>query len=221
MRWILQCVCIDLKKKNRQTDRRTDRQTDKPKQNKAKRIVFPLSFTQQLLFSALAVPPEIRARGTKAYLAYRAALLEGKVKVRRGRLMLIGQDRAGKTSLKKSLLSLPFDPKEPSTDGVEVDPSLLEVEVDQVKNVNWKPVGEPKSLENQLDKEVARLVAEKLSESHVLKEKNVEVHSNGAQLVSYKGVSLTLFFHLKGFQERTISFQVCLSGVFLLVSLLL
>ena len=36
--------------------------------------------------------------------------------------MLIGQDRAGKTSLKKSFLGLPFDPEEESTDGIEVDP---------------------------------------------------------------------------------------------------
>ena len=37
--------------------------------------------------------------------------------VYRGRIILVGQDRAGKTSLKKSLLGLPFDFKEQSTDG--------------------------------------------------------------------------------------------------------
>ena len=37
--------------------------------------------------------------------------------------MLIGQDRAGKTSLKRSLIGLPFNPKEKSTAGIEVDSS--------------------------------------------------------------------------------------------------
>ena len=35
--------------------------------------------------------------------------------------MIVGQDRAGKTSLKKHLLGLPFDSQEPSTNGIEVD----------------------------------------------------------------------------------------------------
>ena len=48
----------------------------------------------------------------------------------RGRVMLIGQNRAGKTSLKKSLLGISFDPGEPSTDGIEVDPSKFEVDVE-------------------------------------------------------------------------------------------
>ena len=41
--------------------------------------------------------------------------------------MLIGQDRAGKTSLKKSLKGVCFDPEEDSTVGIEVDPSLFKV----------------------------------------------------------------------------------------------
>ena len=54
--------------------------------------------------------------------------------VYRGRIFLIGQDRAGNTSLKKSLLGLPFDPKEQSTEGIEVQASTCETEVEQVKN---------------------------------------------------------------------------------------
>ena len=41
--------------------------------------------------------------------------------------MLIGQDRAGKTSLKKSLKRICFDPEEDSTVGIEADPSLFKV----------------------------------------------------------------------------------------------
>ena len=41
--------------------------------------------------------------------------------------MLIGQDRAGKTSLKKSLRGICFDPEEDSTVGIDVDPSHFKV----------------------------------------------------------------------------------------------
>ena len=67
----------------------------------------------------------------KAQLAYERALQDGYVMVYRGRILLIGQDRAGKTSLKKSLLGLPFDSGEQSTEGIEVDPSKCEIGVDQ------------------------------------------------------------------------------------------
>ena len=74
--------------------------------------------------------------------------------------MLIGQDRAGKTSLKKSLIGLPFDPKENSTEGIEVDPSIFQVDADEVKN--WQLV---KKIERGLlgcAKDVAQVVVEKL-----------------------------------------------------------
>ena len=41
--------------------------------------------------------------------------------------MLIGQDRAGKTSLKKSLKGICFDPQEDSTIGIDVGPSYFKV----------------------------------------------------------------------------------------------
>ena len=44
--------------------------------------------------------------------------------------MLIGQDRAGKTSLKKSLNGDCFDPEEDSTVGINVDPSYFKVTTD-------------------------------------------------------------------------------------------
>ena len=57
--------------------------------------------------------------------------------VYRGRIILVGQDRAGKTSLKKTLLGQPFDYKEQSTNGIEIEPSKFEIEVEQIKN--WTP----------------------------------------------------------------------------------
>ena len=41
--------------------------------------------------------------------------------------MLIGQHRAGKTSLMKSLKGICYNPQEDSTVGIEVDPSYFKV----------------------------------------------------------------------------------------------
>ena len=107
------------------------------------------------------VPREIKAQGPEAKLAYGNALKNGKVKVYRARIMLIGQDRAGKTSLKKSFLGLPFDPDEDSTDGIEVDPSNFEVDVDQVKN--WKRTDKKLSV-SQFALDLAKMVAKEIQE---------------------------------------------------------
>ena len=97
----------------------------------------------------------------KAQLAYERALQDGYVMVYRGRILLIGQDRAGKTSLKKNLLGLPFDSEEQSTEGIEVDPSKCEIDVDQAAR-NWQSIGENKPGLLECSKDVAWIVAEKL-----------------------------------------------------------
>ncbi|XP_015747882.1 PREDICTED: uncharacterized protein LOC107327651 isoform X2 [Acropora digitifera] len=108
------------------------------------------------------VPAEIRGRGPRAERAFQKAMQSGKVKVYRGRIMFLGQDRAGKTSLKKSLLGLPFDPKQESTVGVEVDPSKCEVDVGHVKN--WKPSEQKKREMSEFEEELARFIARDLTE---------------------------------------------------------
>ena len=108
------------------------------------------------------VPSEIKARGPEAQIAYENALKTGKVKVYRARIMLIGQDRAGKTSLRKSFLGLPFDPEEQSTDGIEVDPSKFEEDIDLVKN--WKRTDEKLEV-SQFAADLARMVARQLQEN--------------------------------------------------------
>ena len=74
--------------------------------------------------------------------------------------MLIGQYRAGKTSLKNSLLGLPFKSGEESTDGIDVVP--CEVNTDQVKN--WKRTDE-KLGESQLASDLAKMVARDLQDT--------------------------------------------------------
>ena len=108
---------------------------------------------------------------TRSKAAYRNALKTGKVKVYRARIMLIGQDRAGKTSLKKSFLGLPFDPEENSTDGIEVDPSKFEVDIDQVKN--WKRTDKKLSV-SQFALDLAKMVAKEIQERGKDKEEDVE-----------------------------------------------
>lgn len=85
------------------------------------------------------------------------ALRDGYVNVYRGRILLLGQDRAGKTSLKKYLIGLPFDPEEESTVGI--DPSKFEIHADRIKN--WSCNSENKTLLSEVSRGVARVVAEK------------------------------------------------------------
>ena len=75
-------------------------------------------------------------------------------------MLLIGQDRAGKTSLKKSLIGLPFDRKEKSTDGIEVDPSKFQLNVGEVRN--WKPMDERKQGLLGCSRNVAEVMLEKM-----------------------------------------------------------
>ena len=98
----------------------------------ALRLVYiePVVLSPLLYF---VVPPEILARGLVAVEAYNKALSDGITFIKRVPVMLIGQDRAGKTSLKKSLKGICFDPEEDSTVGIDVDPSHFEVSTE-----TWK-----------------------------------------------------------------------------------
>ena len=72
-------------------------------------------------FPFVAVPPAIRARGPLALATYLNALADGQACVKRVPLMIVGQDRSGKTSVKKSLKGICFNPDEDSTLGIEID----------------------------------------------------------------------------------------------------
>jgi len=119
--------------------------------------------TKRFAFLGSTIPLEIRVRGPRAEAAFQKALQNGKVKVYRGRIMFLGQDRAGKTSLKKSLLGMPFNPKEESTVGVEVDPSKCQVDVGQVKN--WEPTERKKLEVTEFVEDIAKLIARDMNES--------------------------------------------------------
>ena len=73
------------------------------------------------------MPPEILARGPLALEAYNKAITEGSTCDKRVPVMVVGQNRSGKTSLKKSLMGQPFNPDEDSTIGIDADPSYFKV----------------------------------------------------------------------------------------------
>ena len=102
--------------------------------------------------------------------------------VYRGRIVLVGQDRAGKTSLKKTLLGLPFDYQEQSTDGIEIEPSKFEIEVEQIKN--WTRSANKSSLSECLEYTtgIAELLARERYHMIVRDDKeDSEMKSVGAQ----------------------------------------
>ena len=121
-------------------------------------------------------PPEIYLRGPRARKAYNKALEEGETRLRRIPLMLIGQDRSGKTSLKKSLKGIPFNPHEDSTIGIEVDPSYFIVTTE-----TWK-IGEEdqatnKEAETYFEYNIARQVLKNLKHNESLPKTKTEARS--------------------------------------------
>lgn len=64
-------------------------------------------------------PKEITARGPDAMKAFESACMSGVQPVHRTRLMLVGQDGAGKTSLKKALLGQKREREETETCGID------------------------------------------------------------------------------------------------------
>ena len=96
-------------------------------------------------------------------MAYERTLKDGYVTVYRSRILLIGQDRAGKTSLKKSLLGLPFDSEEQSTEEIGVNSSKCKIDFGQAsRNLQSIDEIEPELLE--FSKDLPKIVAEKMLE---------------------------------------------------------
>ena len=76
--------------------------------------------------------------------------------------MLIGQERAGKTSLLKSLKGEPFDSQEESTRGIAIDPSLC-----KVTSEIWKagqPSGEDATEGLSFERQLAKVTIKNLKE---------------------------------------------------------
>ena len=91
--------------------------------------------------------------------AYRRALETGKTFDRRTKIVLIGQDRVGKTSLRRYLRGEAFDKDEASTNGIEM--------ISPVKNAGKGAWRNPFLLERTraLDHKCAELVTQELPSS--------------------------------------------------------
>lgn len=86
--------------------------------------------------------------------------------------MIIGQNRSGKTSLKKSLTGKKFNPEEDSTHGIDVDPSFCKITTE-----SWKTGGTKSTVEENstfsYEYQTAKLVAKELKTSHTVSEFNL------------------------------------------------
>jgi hypothetical protein len=80
-------------------------------------------YTLDLDGNPLVSPPaDVAAAGTEAVLAFLRAGRAGSVRQWSAKLMVVGQERVGKTSLVKALAGREHDPGEPTTHGLRVEP---------------------------------------------------------------------------------------------------
>ena len=89
--------------------------------------------------------------------------------------------------MKKSLIGLPFNPKENSTAGIEVDPSLFQVDVDDTEN--WQSIDGSKQGLLGCSKAVAEVVVEKLfipEQPNRVQEEKEEKHANDLNIDGFK-----------------------------------
>ena len=103
----------------------------------------------------------MRARGEEALAAYHRALeTGGSTYDKRVKVLLVGQDRVGKTSLGKALRGEPFNAVELSTEGVQMVPAIMNAGTGAWRN--------PASLEHTtvFDHNVAAKTAEDLLSKH-------------------------------------------------------
>ncbi|XP_033101038.1 uncharacterized protein LOC117104330 [Anneissia japonica] len=107
------------------------------------------------------VPLEVLARGLEANNAFIDAIKEGSKPIYQTRLMLVGPERVGKTSLTKALTEQKFDATEEVTDGIEAS---LSCTLSVKHTTNWKP--QPKSPEGTISEarqQYLRAVAEQVA----------------------------------------------------------
>ena len=116
------------------------------------------------------VPFKVQARDPVAIEADNNALLHGKTFLKRVPIMIIGQARAGKTSLKKSLKREKFNPTEQSTVGIETETAHFKVSTEA-----WEIGGE----KNENDPELEALFDHHTSQWIFGALKNVEMLPEG------------------------------------------
>lgn len=102
--------------------------------------------------------------------------------------MLIGQSGAGKTSTKKSLKGICFDPNEGRTDGIDVDPSHF-----KVSSEKWR-TGEQGQDQNSgtaghLDYHLARCIADSLKMPESIIQWNIDRDSLDSEIIDSEAIN--------------------------------
>ena len=87
--------------------------------------------------------------------------------------MLIGQDRSGKASLKKSLQGLRFNPEENSTDGIDVDSSHFKVTTEIWKAGRKDQASNKEEMVISFEHRVPRVVFENLRQQELTSEAEI------------------------------------------------
>ena len=77
----------------------------------------------------------------------------------------------------------PFNPKEKSTDGIEVDPSKFQLDVDEVRN--WQPIDDRKQGFLGCSKDVAQVVVETMNDTSINRDWVQEEERGDAILQNY------------------------------------
>ncbi|XP_033103298.1 uncharacterized protein LOC117106071 [Anneissia japonica] len=90
------------------------------------------------IFTKDQVPLEVQARGPEAYNAFIEALKEGSKPIYQTRLMFVGPQRVGKTSLVKALTGLEFNKNEGITDGIDTSLSCT-LSVKHITDLKLQP----------------------------------------------------------------------------------
>ena len=104
--------------------------------------------------------------------------------------MLIGQGGAGKTSTKKSLKGIRFDPNEDRTVGIDVDPSHFKVSTE-----TWR-TGEQGNDQNSdtaiyLDYHLARCIADALTRQENTTQRNTDTNFLDSEIIEVPGQPIT------------------------------
>ncbi len=75
-------------------------------------------------------PPEIMKQGVKAILGYLKELADGSEPCYRMKLMIVGQENVGKTTLLRNLKGVKAKEDTISTDGIDIADWIMEVMID-------------------------------------------------------------------------------------------
>ena len=133
-----------------------------------------MKYLTYCLISFVQVPPEILARGPSAFDAYKKALEGGRTRVKRVPVMLIGQDRSGKTSVMNSLTGKPFNSNEASTVGIEVEPSHFEVSTEIWKTKQDDGLGTSSDAATSYEHHIAQLIINNLKEEETVVKRDTD-----------------------------------------------